>query len=167
MANEVKYQNQVWAEGTPIAGERLSTNGHYTGEHKGTVMQDASVEGTEQPHAVEEGIVRYGTMMGDATVGSMPAVVVSVVHKLTKCTVDKGDGVYEKNGAVTFTYTAAEGYELPSTITVKVGGATKTASTDYTWTVATGKLAFAANKLSADAEITVVATEAETEVEDE
>ena len=156
MANEMKYVNQVWGE--PITGERLSTNGYYTGEHIGSVMQDASVDGTEQPHSVEESTIRYGTMMGDATVGSMPAVGVSVVHKLTKCTVDKGDGVYEKNGAVTFTYTADDGYELPTAVTVKVGGATKTGGTDYTWTVATGKLAFAANKLSADAEITVVAT---------
>lgn len=156
MPNKVKYENQIWGE--PITGERLSTNGHYTGEHKGTVMQDAAVGGTEQPYAVEEGTVRYGTIMGDAVEGSMPALGVSVAHKLTKCTVDKGDGVYEKNGAVTFTYTADDGYDLPASVTVKVGGATKTGGTDYTWTVGTGKLAFAANKLSADAEITVVAT---------
>ena len=70
MPNKVKYENQIWGE--PIAGERLSTNGHYTGEHKGTVMQDAAVGGTEQPYAVEEGTVRYGTIMGDAAEGSMP-----------------------------------------------------------------------------------------------
>lgn len=70
MANEVNYANQVW--GDPIKGERLSTNGHYTGEHKGTVMQDAKVSGVQQPHSVEQGIVRYGTMMGDAAPGSMP-----------------------------------------------------------------------------------------------
>ena len=73
MPNKVKYNNQIWGE--PIAGERLSTNGHYTGEHKGTVMQDAAVGGTEQPHAVEEGTVRYGTIMGDAVEGSMPTKV--------------------------------------------------------------------------------------------
>lgn len=73
MPNEVKYQNQVW--GKPITGERLSTNGYYTGEHKGTVMQDAAVDGTEQPHTVEDSIVRHGTMMGDAIAGSNPEVV--------------------------------------------------------------------------------------------
>ena len=156
MANEVKYENQIWEE--PIAGERLSTNGYYTGQHKGTVTQDALTVGTDQPYGVEESTIRLGTMTQDATVGSMPAVGVSVVHKLTKCTVDKGNGVYEKNGAVTFTYTADDGYALPTAVTVKVGGATKTGGTDYTWTVGTGKLAFSANKLSADAEITVVAT---------
>lgn len=70
MANHVKYENQTW--GAPIAGERLSTNGHYTGEHKGTVMQDAKVSGVTAPHVVEEGIVRLGTMMQDAIEGSTP-----------------------------------------------------------------------------------------------
>ena len=70
MANIVKYQNQVWGE--PISGERLSTNGHYTGEHKGTVTQDAKAAMTA--HMVEDGIVRYGTMTQDAIEGSTPAV---------------------------------------------------------------------------------------------
>lgn len=70
MPNEVKYQNQVWGE--PIAGERLSTNGHYTGEHLGTVTQDAKAEMTA--HMVEANIVRYGTMTQDAIEGSTPEV---------------------------------------------------------------------------------------------
>lgn len=72
MANVVKYKHQVWGE--PITGERLSTNGYYTGEHLGTVMQDAAVDGTELPHAVEEGIIRYGTIMQDAIEGITPDV---------------------------------------------------------------------------------------------
>ena len=71
MANEVKYQNQVWGE--PIAGERLSTNGHYTGEHLGTVTQDALAE--MKPHQIEDDIIRYGTMTQDAIEGSTPEVV--------------------------------------------------------------------------------------------
>ena len=70
MANEVKYQNQVWGE--PIAGERLSTNGHYTGEQIGTVIQDAKCAMTA--HMVEDGIVRIGTMIQDAIEGSTPKV---------------------------------------------------------------------------------------------
>ena len=70
MANEVKYHNLVWGE--PIAGERLSTNGHYTGEHLGSVMQDAKA--TMTAHMVEESIVRYGTMTQDAIEGSTPEV---------------------------------------------------------------------------------------------
>jgi hypothetical protein len=71
MANVVKYQNQVWGE--PISGERLSTNGHYTGEQLGSVTQDAKVNMTA--HMVEENIVRLGTMTQDAIEGSTPKVV--------------------------------------------------------------------------------------------
>lgn len=73
MANEVKYQNQVWGE--PITGQRLSTNGHYTGEHLGSVMQDAAVGETEKAHAVEEATIRYGTITQDAIPGSTPEKV--------------------------------------------------------------------------------------------
>ena len=70
MANVVKYQNQTWGE--PISGERLSTNGHYTGEHLGSVTQDAKAE--MKAHIVEENIVRLGTIMQDAIEGSTPTV---------------------------------------------------------------------------------------------
>lgn len=73
MANEVKYNDVNWSEDTPIAGERLATNGHYTGEHKGTVMQDKLEENV--PHYVETKTVRYGTMMGDAKDENFPTVV--------------------------------------------------------------------------------------------
>ena len=72
MRTEVKYENQVWGE--PIAGERLSTNGHYTGEHKGTPMQDAKDASANTPHYVEGATVRYGTMTQDAIEGSTPEV---------------------------------------------------------------------------------------------
>ena len=74
MANEVKYQNQVWGE--PIAGERLSTNGHYTGEHLGSPTQDKlGVETTNKDaHYVEGVTVRLGTMTQDAIEGSTPKV---------------------------------------------------------------------------------------------
>lgn len=70
MAHEVKYQNQVWGE--PIVGERLSTNGHYTGEHLGSVTQDAKASMTA--HMVEAATIRLGTMTQDAIEGSTPTV---------------------------------------------------------------------------------------------
>lgn len=74
MAHEVKYKNQVWGE--PIVGERLSTNGHYTGEHLGTPTQDKLGENTtnKDAHYVEGVIVRLGTMTQDAIEGSTPEV---------------------------------------------------------------------------------------------
>lgn len=67
MANEIKYQNVNWAAGTPIAGERLATNGYYTGQHKGSVTQDASDAAAELniPYLVETTTIRCGTMLGD------------------------------------------------------------------------------------------------------
>lgn len=73
MDNKIKYQPQVWGE--PIAGERLSTNGHYTGEHISTVIQDAKDEASNVAHVVEEGIVNLGTVMQDAVEGSTPEPV--------------------------------------------------------------------------------------------
>lgn len=71
MANKVKYQNQTWGE--PLTGEVLSVNGHYVGEHLGTVTQDAKVNMTA--HMVENSIIRYGTITQDAIEGSTPVKV--------------------------------------------------------------------------------------------
>lgn len=76
MANEVKYANVNWGEGTPIAGERMATNGHYTGEFKGTPLQDVkNVEPANSPHYVEGVVVRYGTLMQDAIDTNFPEIV--------------------------------------------------------------------------------------------
>lgn len=76
MPNEVKYNNVVWPEGTPIAGERLATNGRYTGEFKGTPMQDAkNPSEANQAHYVDGVVVRYGTLMQDAADTNFPTVV--------------------------------------------------------------------------------------------
>lgn len=61
MANDIKYKPQIWGE--PIEGERLSTNGHYTGEQRGTTTQDALVEMPK--YYVEETIIRRGTITQD------------------------------------------------------------------------------------------------------
>lgn len=74
MANIVKYSNVNWPEGSPIAGERLATNGHYTGEFKGTPMQDAKSADANAPHYVEGATVRLGTMTQDAIDENFPTV---------------------------------------------------------------------------------------------
>ena len=74
MANTVKYQNQIWGE--PLTGERLSTNGHYTGEHIGTPTQDALGADTTNTNTryVDGVTIRYGTITQDAIEGSTPTV---------------------------------------------------------------------------------------------
>lgn len=156
MANIVKYADQTITVDSKV--ERLSTNGHYTGEHKGTVMQDATASGIEQPHEVEYATVRYGTMMGDAASGSMPGDGISVKQILTGCTSSVANGNYEKGKEFKATYTADSGYTLPSAITVKIGGVTKTVTTDYTF--ASGVLTIAAAKVTGDIEVTATGTTA-------
>lgn len=65
--------------------ERISTNGYYTGHHKGTVMQDAQGGADNQPYVVERTTERFGTIMQDAQSGSMPTPEV----------VEDGDGTEE------------------------------------------------------------------------
>lgn len=77
MANVIKYKNQAFPVGHPIAGERMSTNGYYTGEKKGMPMQDyADPQDGQNNNAywVEGNTIRFGTIMQDATQGSMPEV---------------------------------------------------------------------------------------------
>jgi hypothetical protein len=75
MANVVKYNDVNWGADTPIKGERLATNGYYTGEHKGTPMQDAKNESANTPHFAEGNTVRLGTMMQDVADAHFPTVV--------------------------------------------------------------------------------------------
>lgn len=74
MANKVKYNDVNWGEGYSIAGERMATNSHYTGEHLGTPMQSAIDDAANEPHFLEAATVRYGTMMGDAGDKKFPTV---------------------------------------------------------------------------------------------
>lgn len=80
MPNEVKYSDVNFPAGSPIAGERMATNGHYTGEFIGVPMQDAkNIEEANQPHYVESVVVRYGTMMQDAADKNFPEPIQSSV----------------------------------------------------------------------------------------
>jgi hypothetical protein len=62
------------------------------------------------------------------------------------------------NGSVVAQFVADTSYELPSSVTVKVGGITKTEDTDYTWDATGGILHILANVVSGDVEITVTST---------
>ena len=69
MPNELKYNNV-----TAKSGERVATNGYYTGEHKGSVMQDAKAA-SNVAHSSESLTVHFGTMTQDAKDSAFPTVV--------------------------------------------------------------------------------------------
>lgn len=62
----VKYTDQTWTDPESVAGEQLSVNGYYTGEHIGTPTQGAGeTEANNDPHYVEHQTIRFGTMTQD------------------------------------------------------------------------------------------------------
>lgn len=150
MPNIVKY-----APVNRENGERVATNGYYTGCKKGTPTQ--AKDETISAYDVEENIVRYGTMMGDAIAGSMPKKAVGITQTLVNCKSNYTDHLISSEDALSITYTATNGKTLPDAITVKIGGVTKTVTTDYTWTKSTGVLTIAKAKITGDIDITVTA----------
>ena len=159
MANEVKYIDQVWPDGTPIEGEQLSVNGTYTGQHKGMPMQDGKYDtGNNDPYYVEHVTVRFGTIMQDgAEDANMPVKGTNTVtNTLTGCTSSDKALVCAAGTDYVATYTADAGYALPSTITVTNGGSALTVTNDYTWT--SGVLTVKGDKITGNLVITVTAT---------
>ncbi len=62
-----------------------------------------------------------------------------------------------ENKTYTATFSANTGYTLPTSVTVTIGGFTKTVTTDYTWSVSdgVGTLSIKANKITGNVAITV------------
>lgn len=162
MANDVKYVDQKWPAETPVEGEQLSVNGHYTGQHIGSTMQDAMHEdGNNDPYYVEHNTVRFGTITQDADDNAnMPTEAdITVTLAMTGCVCSDVSGVAAKQQEYSAVFTANEGYALPSTITVKNGGTPLTVTDDYTWTQGSGELKITGEKITGNLEITVTATE--------
>lgn len=70
MANHPVYNNT-----TNGVGERVSTNGYWTGHQVGTVMQDASAGAVNQPYSVEGATIHVGTLLQDERDTNFPTVV--------------------------------------------------------------------------------------------
>ena len=149
---QTKYVNKNWPGGSPISGERLATNGLYTGQHKGSVAQDYAEGADNDPYVVERHTIRQGTLLGDYLDTNFPTVGVMVEQRLVGASPASGSeaDVYAKNGAKTFTFTADTNYTLSDYCKVYIGGEEATSGTDFTYTKGAGTVAFAANKLSAD-----------------
>lgn len=134
MPNEMKYANVDWPDGSPVEGERLATNGEYTGHHVGIPIQDALPGADNAPYLRARETVRYGTLTPDAGDAHFPDRLVSVSYAATGEVTDISlEGV---------TYDAeADVFEgVPSkteSFTFKDGDAAKTATnTEGSWSVA-------------------------------
>lgn len=86
--------------------------------------------------------------------------VYTVDFTLTNANKLTGETSVLENKSYTATFSEVTGYDLPTTVTVTIGGVTKTVTTDYTWSVSdgTGTLTILANKINGDVVITVSGT---------
>ena len=82
----------------------------------------------------------------------------SVTHTLVGVTTTTGKtgASATVHGAVyNATFAVSAGYDMPTTVTVTIGGSPATLTTDYTWNSSTGALQIKANKITGNVVITV------------
>ena len=128
MPIEIQYGNVDWPSDSPISGERLSTSGEYTGQHKGTVMQDSLSDADNEVYLRARETVRYGTLTPDAgdrliAVGYAATGAVKEIS-LSGVTYNAKDKVFEGVPSKTESFTFKDG-ETPKTAT----------NADGTWSV--------------------------------
>jgi len=80
----------------------------------------------------------------------------AVTHTLTNVTKRNGQTKDTLGVVYNATFAAADGYTLPSTITVTIGGSAATAGTDYTWNSSTGAFQVSAEKVTGAIAVTIV-----------
>lgn len=76
----MNYQDQT------SNNERVSTNGYYTGHHKGSVLQDAQSGADNNPYYVERVTERLGTITQDAIDTNFPKQAYAVTYDLNGAT---------------------------------------------------------------------------------
>lgn len=133
MPNEMKYGNVNWPEGSQVEGERLATNGEYTGQHKGAPMQDVLEGADNEPYLRARETVRYGTLTPDAGDDNFPDFLVAVPYAAT------GEVTEISISGVTYDAEADAFNDVPSkteSFTFKDGGTSKTATnSDGEWSI--------------------------------
>lgn len=83
MPNVLKYDNTNWPSELSVGEERLATNGEYTGQHKGTPMQDALEKADNAPYLRARNTIRYGTITPDAADDNFPDILIDVSYTAT------------------------------------------------------------------------------------
>ena len=96
-----------------------------------------------------------GESFVDEIASATPATKYTLTQTMSNVTSNVAEGDVIGNYAFTATYAAADGYTLPATVTVAVGGNTLTAGTDYTWTQGTGVLVINSTAITGNVTITV------------
>ena len=84
----------------------------------------------------------------------------AVTHTLTNVTKTSGATKDTLGTVYNAVFAAADGYKLPSTITVTIGGSAATAGTDYTWNSSTGAFQVPAAKVTGAIAVTITGEEA-------
>lgn len=138
---------------------------HYTIDGSDPTSSSATYDPTNKPVIASSGItvkaiaVQSGCTNSEVTSQAVTYTpVYTVTHTITNVTKSSGETSVLENKAYTALYTDATGYDLPSTISVTVGGSPLTLTTDYTWSVSdgTGTLSIQANKITGNVVITIV-----------
>lgn len=132
MPNEMKYVNVNCQDDSEITGERLATNGEYTGMHKGAPLTDQTEGADNAPYLRARETVRFGTLTPDAGDKDFPDIAVSVAYAAT--------GTISDISLSGVTYADGKFDSVPSktkSFTFKDAGTAKTATnTDGTWSIA-------------------------------
>lgn len=133
MPNVMKYGTVDWPDGSPIDGERLATAGEYTGQQKGTPMQDAIEESDNEAYLRARETVRLGTLTPDAADENFPDTLIQVAYTAT------GSITEISLPGVTYDEEAQVFVDVPSktsSFTFKDGEASKTATnSDGEWQI--------------------------------
>ena len=89
--------------------------------------------------------------------------VTATLNHTTKASGTTGSNAATYNTEYSATFTAADGYVLPSDVTVTIGGVAQTKGTGYTWSVSdgTGTFTVPAAKVTGDIAVTITSTEDE------
>ena len=140
---------------TPAAGYRLE--GYYTAATSGDKILNANgsfVKNTT--YTTNDGTPKWKSEL--ATLELFAHYVdetYTVSNELSNVTKSSGETTATHGTDYTAVFTAADDYELPASITVTIGGSTKTAGTEYTWTQGTGTVEITGSYIIGDIEITI------------
>lgn len=138
---------------------------HYTTDNSTPTGSSPTYDPSNKPVIASSGItvkaiaVQSGCTNSEVTSQAVTYTpVYTVAHTITNVTKSSGETSVLENKAYTAIYTDATGYDLPSTISVTVGGSPLTLTTDYTWSLSdgTGTLSILADKITGNVVITIV-----------